>query len=61
MLHLENQKSMNDEWNIKKKDIHFLGNLLSRIEYNNNMKSTLEKSIIIFNENAKKGIDFLIK
>jgi hypothetical protein len=52
---------MNDQWNIKKKDANFLGNLHSRIEYSNNMKSTVERAIIIFNDNPKKGIEFLVK
>lgn len=50
-----------DQWNIQKKNSNFLKQLLNRIEYNNQMKNAMERAIILFNENPRKGLDFLIK
>lgn len=50
-----------DKWSVKKKDPNFIDNLFTRVQYNNHIKSTIEKAIMYFNENPKKGIEFLLK
>jgi Sec7-like guanine-nucleotide exchange factor len=32
-----------------------------KIEFNNQLKKSIEKAIIMFNEKPRKGVDFLIK
>lgn len=46
---------------MKRQNSKFLEDLLARIEYNNQLKNNVERAIIMFNDNPKKGIDFLIK
>lgn len=46
---------------MKRKNTNFLLELQTRIEYNNQLKNSIERAIILFNEKPKKGLDFLIK
>jgi Sec7-like guanine-nucleotide exchange factor len=46
---------------MKRKNSTFLVDLMDRIEQNNSMKTILERAIILFNDNPKAGIDFLLK
>ena len=46
---------------MKKNNSQFLGDLLTRIDQNNFLKNALERAIILFNDNPKLGIEFLVK
>lgn len=52
---------LGDEWNLKKKNSKFLMDLSDRIEFNNHLKQSVERAIILFNDKPRKGVEFLIK
>ena len=52
---------MGDGWIAKRKNQNFLHELQARIEINNQLKNSMERAIILFNEKPKRGLEFLSK
>ncbi len=46
---------------VKRKNQNFLHDLQARIEINNQLKNSMERAIILFNEKPKKGLEYLFK